>query len=407
LFVTLAIAGCAYRGALDPISFEPGKRTPLTVALSYDAIDRIGNFTDRGEVGDSYTFSIKEPLRRSLESLLRRHFQHVVDDDPEALDQIDYVVKPSFTIRKIAQRSVSYRAYEIDLSLLFTDPIEGAVLEQIAVTQVAEYFNPGSNTALDILNGLTLLVLAPVIIPTQIQNGGKEANRVLSEAMRSLLDRTDSEIARAQPRLARYARGGLVSPTEAKADIPPTPKSKYDDLLDAVVVVSVRKREGSGFFINSDGFIVTNAHVVGEHNSASIKLRTGESLTASVIDTDEEADLALLRVDLEPSPYIPLGQHKNAGIGTDVIAIGTPFGLEWSVSEGIVSAIRQTGETTLLQTDAAVNKGNSGGPLVNLNTRRVIGVNTFGFKKELSEGLNFAVSVSEVRESFSYLKPAQ
>ena len=111
-------------------------------------------------------------------------------------------------------------------------------------------------------------------------------------------------------------------------------------------------------------------------------------------------DLALISVKGNKFPCLRLAKGNEGGVGSDVIAIGTPKGLSWSVSKGIVSAIRDSNSLRIIQTDAAVNTGNSGGPLVDLKTGRVIGVNTFGFKKSTSEGLNFAISSLDVIQTF-------
>jgi len=101
-----------------------------------------------------------------------------------------------------------------------------------------------------------------------------------------------------------------------------------------------------------------------------------------------------------------LSGGEHAGIGNDVIAIGTPVGLDWSVSRGIVSAVRIDGSRRLIQTDAAVNQGNSGGPLIELASGYVVGVNTIVIRKDIAEGLNFAVSSQDVRITFAkYLEP--
>ncbi len=91
---------------------------------------------------------------------------------------------------------------------------------------------------------------------------------------------------------------------------------------------------------------------------------------------------------------------KDYIIVKEVLAIGSPKGLSWSVSKGIISAVRQYGDIQVVQTDAPINSGNSGGPLIDLETGMVVGINTFGFRKDLAEGLNFAVAADEIRETF-------
>lgn len=137
---------------------------------------------------------------------------------------------------------------------------------------------------------------------------------------------------------------------------------------------------GSGFIIDASGIVVTNNHVIGEANDITVILADGTRLKAEVVGKDAKVDLAVLRVKSEkPLPFVPLGDSDKMRIGDWVIAIGNPFGLGGSVSTGIVSArnrnIQSGPYDQYLQTDAAINKGNSGGPLFNMNGE-VIGINT-------------------------------
>jgi len=90
-----------------------------------------------------------------------------------------------------------------------------------------------------------------------------------------------------------------------------------------------------------------------------------------------------------------------------VLAIGTPEGFDWSITKGIVSAWRPSANCTLIQTDTAINRGNSGGPLISLKTGKVVGVNTLAFKKHIAEGLNFAVSSQDIIESFPEIQKSK
>ncbi len=136
---------------------------------------------------------------------------------------------------------------------------------------------------------------------------------------------------------------------------------------------------GSGFVISSDGFIVTNNHVIEGADEIRIEFFSGLTLTANLVGTDPATDLALLKVEHdEPLPHVPWGDSEAARVGDWVIAVGNPLGQGFSVSAGIISArgrALQGNYDDYLQTDAAINRGNSGGPLFNVNGE-VIGVNT-------------------------------
>jgi serine protease Do len=141
---------------------------------------------------------------------------------------------------------------------------------------------------------------------------------------------------------------------------------------------------GSGFVLNANGFVVTNNHVVENAADIQVKLDDGRELPAKVVGRDAKTDLALLKVDASGLPVIPLGDSTALQVGEPVMAIGNPFGLEQTVTTGIVSATgRVIGSgpyDNFIQTDASINPGNSGGPLINARGE-VIGINTAIFSR--------------------------
>lgn len=153
---------------------------------------------------------------------------------------------------------------------------------------------------------------------------------------------------------------------------------------------------GSGFIIDSSGIVVTNNHVIGDADDISVILADGSKLKAEVVGKDAKVDMAVLRVKSDkPLPAVKFGDSEKSRIGDWVIAIGNPFGLGTSVSAGIVSASNRNISSgpydTYIQTDAAINKGNSGGPLFNMNGD-VIGINTAILSPSGgSVGIGFAV----------------
>ncbi len=136
---------------------------------------------------------------------------------------------------------------------------------------------------------------------------------------------------------------------------------------------------GSGFVISEDGYIVTNNHVIEGADEINIEFFNGDELRATVVGTDPNTDLALLKVDADEAlPFVPFGDSDNARVGDWVVAMGNPLGQGFSVSAGIVSARNRAlsgSYDDYIQTDAAINRGNSGGPLFNMDGE-VIGVNT-------------------------------
>ena len=166
---------------------------------------------------------------------------------------------------------------------------------------------------------------------------------------------------------------------------------------------------GSGFVISSDGYILTNNHVVHDANQIRIKLSDGKEYEAKVVGRDPKTDLALLKAegasDLQP---LPLGDSDSLRVGSWVVAIGSPFGLEQTVTAGIVSAkgrvIGSGPYDNFIQTDASINPGNSGGPLLNTQGE-VVGINTAIFSQSGGNvGIGFAIPVNMAKEIVPDLK---
>jgi len=164
----------------------------------------------------------------------------------------------------------------------------------------------------------------------------------------------------------------------------------------------VERALGSGVIVDSSGHIVTNHHVIAQADSIRVQLEDGRVAEARIVGRDPDTDLAVLRVDLPRLPVMPLGRSDALQVGDIVLAIGNPVGLSQTVTHGIVSATGrgQLGVATFenfIQTDAAINVGNSGGALVNTDGD-LIGINTAIIAKNLGvEGIGFAIPVNLVR----------
>ncbi len=156
---------------------------------------------------------------------------------------------------------------------------------------------------------------------------------------------------------------------------------------------------GSGVIISEKGYILTNNHVIREADAIQVALRDGRGASATIVGTDPETDLAVLKISLDNLPSITLSEGHELRIGDVVLAIGNPFGVGQTVTMGIVSATgrSQLGLNTFenfIQTDAAINPGNSGGALINA-TGQLVGINTAIFSRSGgSQGIGFAIPVS-------------
>jgi serine protease Do len=153
---------------------------------------------------------------------------------------------------------------------------------------------------------------------------------------------------------------------------------------------------GSGFIISADGYILTNAHVVDRADKITVRLTDKREFKAKVIGSDKRTDVALLKIDATGLPKVVLGKPDQLKVGEWVLAIGSPFGFDSSVTAGIVSAkgrsLAQENFVPFIQTDVAINPGNSGGPLFNMNGE-VVGINSQIYTRSGgSMGLSFCDS---------------
>ncbi len=166
--------------------------------------------------------------------------------------------------------------------------------------------------------------------------------------------------------------------------------------------------QGSGFIVTADGYILTNNHLVGEAQEVAVQLGDGRKFNAKIIGADPETDVAVIRIAAENLPYVDLASSDTLEVGEWVIAIGNPFGLSHTVTAGIVSAkgrnrLGVADYEDFIQTDAAINFGNSGGPLLNLDGKAV-GINTAIIGPGGNIGIGLAIPISMAKAVYEQLK---
>lgn len=217
-----------------------------------------------------------------------------------------------------------------------------------------------------------------------------------------------------------------VLPTAADpAEMGSTLEALYQQVLPGVVAIQTSSAEGSGFVIDSEGHVVTNQHVVEGVNDVEIAFASGFRAHGTVIGSDADADIAVIKVDAPADQIHPLalGDSNSLNVGEQVVAIGNPFGLSGTMTLGIVSGLGRTQTASIdpesggrfsiadiIQTDAAINPGNSGGPLFNLNGE-VVGVNRSILTETFNEltgnavnsGVGFSISINLVKRIVPYL----
>ena len=168
------------------------------------------------------------------------------------------------------------------------------------------------------------------------------------------------------------------------------------DVVKSVVTIKTNLGQGSGFIVDEEGYVVTNYHVISGITNAGIFTYEGSLYQVKLVDYDSTIDIAILKmVTSDIFDALEFGDSNDIDVGQRVIAVGNPAGLDFSVTEGIISATNRKGSNGVeyIQTDVPINPGNSGGPLID-SGGEVIGVNTW--KISGLEGIGFAIAANEV-----------
>src|SRR5437762_10021258 len=244
---------------------------------------------------------------------------------------------------------------------------------------------------------LLLLIMAPLAAFAQVT----PARSAMAITPQSLSD-SFAEVAKAvEPAVVSIDTKGKMPEVTAKGDTSPGDSGDIMDFFRRQMQRRPVYAVGSGFIVDPSGYILTNAHVIEDAARITVKLDSGEEFVAKVVGSDEETDLAILKIDAgRDLPFVKLGNSDQARVGEWVLAIGSPFGLVRTVTAGIVSQTkRETPQGSpfqkFIQTDAAINKGNSGGPLVNMNGE-VIGINSqIATSTGDYNGIGFALPANE------------
>lgn len=253
------------------------------------------------------------------------------------------------------------------------------------------------NIVLPVLSGLFLATLVIVIKPELVGLQGFSLDRLFSKSGSMLSTGRasySSAVKRAAPAVVNIATATLVESSDRAPNLPPTPFSNNAGKVETSL--------GSGVIISPDGYLLTNDHVIAGADRIVVALQDGREVAASIVGRDSETDLAVLKIDLKNLTSLKLMDSSQAEVGDVVLAIGNPFGLGQTVTMGIISAtgrndLRLNTYEDFIQTDAAINVGNSGGALVNAYGD-LIGISTLLFSRGGgNEGVAFAIPSSMAR----------
>ena len=213
-------------------------------------------------------------------------------------------------------------------------------------------------------------------------------------------------------RTVTTTRTVAASPSDSATAL--SPHDVYQSAKDSVAYITTGSGTGSGFVVSNDGYIVTNAHVIeGANGQIKAKIGDGKTLDAKLVGEDASTDLALLKVTANGLKPLQLADSSSVEVGDDAYAIGNPFGLDRTLTVGVVSALQRQIQAPIgfaindvIQTDAAINPGNSGGPLIDA-AGRVIGINSqieTGGSSNGNVGIGFAVPIDTAKKILDQLK---
>ena len=263
-----------------------------------------------------------------------------------------------------------------------------------------------NNTAIGLYwaNKVTFSLLFPVLAPAYTSAAGGSIRKTLEEDLRSCLRNIMKDLEENRV---------LFTPGQSAGH--PRNDGRYRKLLEKTLYVETPSGHGSGFFISPDGYFITNAHVVGNYRDVRYYLYEDLPIDpqraeppfryARVVKVNHARDLALLKAEGK-FPYFKLDSDRSHyKTGATVWALGNPKTEQFTVTEGIISALKNKNGLDVIQTDAAISQGNSGGPLVLRETGEVIGVNQSGIKPELAENISFSITAFEVKRTLGIDQP--
>jgi S1-C subfamily serine protease len=260
----------------------------------------------------------------------------------------------------------------------------------------------GFSSIIIIFMVITGILLNAIIVKQQINHNEvlDKINNLDSDTQSKLNDLSESLIATQNKVDNLTNQFGSIDEkfAELKSSVSEDFSGIVEESIPSVVTVKTNVGQGTGFIITKEGFVITNAHVLSGAKTVETLNYEQQEIKTSFIGYNAELDLALLKITGEYTPF-KLANSDNIQIGEKVIAIGNPLGLQFSVSQGIVSGVHRQGPNGLsayIQTDAALNPGNSGGPLINANGQ-VIGINNF--KSSSGESLGFALESNYIIEA--------
>jgi S1-C subfamily serine protease len=405
VLAALLLAACTYQGTLTDAGYTPsagqsGAKDKIAASVAFiddGSIDKIELNNPNRPYG--YKLAVGPAMKEAILGQLRASFRDVtVVSKPGDEDKADLYAIPDVAWVRVPDPS-AFAAYRVGLQMAFAARESRQIIGGFREVVPMSFSPPGDAVAAGLAGAVTLFALAPVTEPMKADAVGKAIEQQAREAIGQVVHKLGDDIAndqRLRDRIDLVVGLGAVQPSPGAAAAVP---SQYDKYLDAVVTIEAGRSLGAGFFISADGRILTCRHVVGDAQTVTVKDRAGHSFSGTVLGTNKDRDLALVKVEGAAFKTLALASERAPPVGRDVITIGTAHGLSWSVSKGIVSGIRSLRTAQVIQTDAAFSEGSSGGPLIDVTSGQVVGVASISMGG-VGNPANFAIAADEARKAF-------
>lgn len=431
------LGGCTYHGKIHRGIYQKPDYEEKINARVMVVADKFFPQSVTLEGDSAYHFRLSDGLPVAVADALGTLFTEVEVNEYKYRKNYDYIAELDYKAalavgpaeihlqNTFYSHVVFHPVLQTYLTLTMRNPQTGYAVARY--TQSAEIsLKDASSSSLLWLTGFLRIITLGLLTPLDVQAYGGYMRGLLEEGIVKTL--SEEIMPQMQENRVNFTKEHLTEKSNVRVD------GQFIPFMQATVYIHTDDAIGSGFLISPDGYIITNRHVVGTARDVSVVLydqrqlldKTDPSQTADpkatnnkvrfakVLKSNKARDLALLKMEGENLPYLELETDRSAyTTGQEVVALGAPRGVEWSASRGILSAARDNNGVDTLQTDAAINNGNSGGPLISLQTGRVLGVNSWGMAPsadidDLRQGvqnINFAISAYEVQRTLGVTQP--
>lgn len=436
----LLLQGCTYHGKIHRGIYHHDDYEEKIDARVMVVSDRFfqNTLSVDGET-NKYTFRLSDGLPIAVADALATLFTEVDVNEYRYRKNYDYIVEIDYQARlqmklgKFVNPRVLFSWYDVNpvllsqMQLTVRNPKTGYAVARYDYGN-EKYIATAKNDFLLATTSFLQLITLGILTPVNMQTFGSKLRRQIEKDITTGLSK------QIMPDMAddrlNFTKAHTTEQTDTRID------GKFIPFMQATVFITTDRSLGSGFLIDPRGYIITNAHVVEDNRDVGVVLYDERQIMdktnpialpnpntmrnkvrfAKVLKVNRARDIALIKIEGENFPWLELDTNRNHyTTGKTVVALGAPRSIEWSVSQGIISATRSTNGSDTIQTDTAINGGNSGGPLIDLTTGKVLGINSWSRKPEQNledmrhgtEALHFAISAFEIKRTLGVTQPVK